>query len=152
MKEIVKERTKVETYSIYQAADGTVFDTKEECEKYEQTARFVLNTKFKRLVVKETTEWDLFHAGSDDNIVYAVRLEKGADVDTVMQLYCHDNSWINQSEGKYKEEAYNLIYGAFRNGDILFVGENYDGEIYLISTRNKIIDNLNKIEADNENT
>lgn len=151
MKEIVKERTKVETYSMYQAADGTVFDTKEECEKYEQTARFVLNTKFKRLVVKETTEWDLFHAGSDENIVYAVRLEKEADADTVMQLYCHDNSWINQSEENYKEKTYNLIFSAFVNGDILFVGENCDGEIYLITTRNKIIDNLNNIGADNEN-
>ena len=151
MKEIVKERTKVETYSIYQAADGTVFDTKEECEKYEQTARFVLNTKFKRLVIKESTEWNLFHAGSDENIVYAVRLEKEADADVVMQLYCYDNSWINQSGGDYKEEAYNLIYSAVGNDDILFVGENCDGEIYLIDTRSRIIDKLNNIEADNEN-
>lgn len=151
MKEIVKERTKVETYSIYQAADGTEFDDKKECEKYEQTARFVLNTKFKRLVVKESTEWNLFHAGSDENPVYAVRLEKETDADTVMQLYCYDNSWINTSEGDYKEEAYNLIYSAFKNGDILFVGENCNGEIYLIDTRSRIIDKLNNIEADNEN-
>ena len=43
MKEITKEVKN--TYTVYQASDGTEFNSKEECKKYEDTAKCVLLTK-----------------------------------------------------------------------------------------------------------
>jgi hypothetical protein len=38
MKEVIKERTKVEKYIVYEAVDGTEFDFKEDCESYDNSA------------------------------------------------------------------------------------------------------------------
>ena len=38
----------------YIAEDGTIFNNKEECEKYEKSALFVVSNKLKRLTTKET--------------------------------------------------------------------------------------------------
>ena len=40
----------------YQAVDGTVFDDEKECEKYENSAIGVLNTKYKKILVEFTSE------------------------------------------------------------------------------------------------
>ena len=151
MKEIKKERTITDTY--YEAVDGTQFSSKEECQKYENTAKAVLREKFKKLIIEESTEYDFFSAGSDENTVYAVKMETEGDMDTVLQLYYSDNPYVLREEDnckKYKERAYNLVNTAFTENDILFVGENYEGDIYLISTRGNIIENLQKIDRKNE--
>ena len=44
----------------YEAIDGTLFSSKEECVKYEETAKCVLLGKYKRLVVKSIKE-DTFY-------------------------------------------------------------------------------------------
>ena len=63
MKEIIKEVKN--TYTVYQAIDGTEFDSKEECKKYEDTAKCLLLTKYRPLVKKTVTEIDVFNTGSD---------------------------------------------------------------------------------------
>ena len=146
MVEVKKERTVYDTW--YKASDGVEFRTKEECEKYEQTARAVVRTKFLKLVVEEGTEWDFFKVGSDENTVYAIKINSQEEADTVLQLYYIDDSYVledNENSKSYKERAINMINAAYTEKDILFVGENYEGEIYLINTRNNIIENLKKI-------
>ena len=144
MKVIEKERTQVQKYNIYEAADGCTFDTQEECEKYEQTAKFVLRAKFKKLVVKESTEWGFFNVGSDEDIAYALKLTKEADADVVFQLLCLDHPYLKEEAcEERRNRAYNLIYGALKDDDILFVGEDYDGYIYIITSRNAITTSLN---------
>lgn len=153
MIEITKERTKVEKYTVYEATDGTEFRTREECEKYEQTAHAVVRTKFLKLVVEEKTEWDLFGVGSNENTTYAIKMNTQEDADTVLQLYYLDNPYVLKEEEtpkKYKERAFNLVNTAYQEKDILFVGENYEGEIYLINTRNGIIRNLLNIDKPKE--
>ena len=148
MKEVIKERTNVEKYTVYEAADGTTFSSKEECEKYEQTAHAVVRTKFLKLVVEEKTEWEFFDVGSDENTTYAIKMNSQGDADTVLQLYYVDNPYVLRDEEapkKYKERAFNLVNTAYKEQDILFVGENYDGDIYIINTRNNMIKNLQSI-------
>lgn len=50
----------------YIAEDGTIFNNKEECEKYEKSALFVVSNKLKRLNTKETYINDFNVEGSCD--------------------------------------------------------------------------------------
>ena len=147
MKEIQKKREVFDTW--YQATDGTEFRTREECEKYEQTAHAVVRQKFLKLVIANKTEYDFFHVGSDDTTIYAVKMDSQEEADTVLQLYFLDNPYVLRDEEnpkKYKEEALNMVNTAYQEQDILFVGENYEGEIFLINTRANIIEDLQMID------
>ena len=62
IKKTVEEIVGVE----YIAEDGTVFNNKEECEKYEKSALFVVSNKLKRLTTKETYINDFNDEGSCD--------------------------------------------------------------------------------------
>ena len=77
-------------------------------------------------------------------------METEADKDTVLQLYYNDNSWVLNKEDamaiSLKERAFNMVTKAFTENDILFVGENYDGDIYLINTRAAFIEKLQNID------
>ena len=135
--------------TIYVAVDGTEFRDKAECEKYEQTAHAVVRQKFLKLIIAEKTEYDFFHVGSDDSTVYAVKMDSQEDADTVLQLYFLDNPYVLRDEDapkKYKERAHNLVNTAYQEQDILFVGENYEGDIFLINTRANIIEDLQMID------
>ena len=50
----------------YIAEDGTIFNNKEECEKYEESALFVVSNKLKRLNTKETNIEEFNVEGSCD--------------------------------------------------------------------------------------
>ena len=145
------ERKVYDTY--YEASDGTEFRTKEECEKYEQTAHAVVRTKFLKLVTETKTEYDFFGVGCDENTVHAVRVESSEDVNTILHLYYLDNPYVlndDENAKKYKERVLNLVNTAYQEQDILFVGENYDGEIYIINTKANIIEDLQKVGSTKE--
>lgn len=94
MKEvIIEEVTKV---TKYEAIDGTLFEVKEECKKYDNTAFAVINAKYKKLVVKETTEKRFFTVGSYDSLIDIVKINTEEDKDTVlkMQAYYRTNENI----------------------------------------------------------
>lgn len=63
MKTITNVKT-VEEIVGYEACDGTRFKTKEECQKYENTAEAVIKGRFKKLVVKEMAGIDITNEGS----------------------------------------------------------------------------------------
>ena len=67
MKEIKKEvvETKV---TGYEASDGTVFSSKEECLIYEDTAKCAIKTMVKGLQIGACSEWSLFETGCDDYV------------------------------------------------------------------------------------
>jgi len=62
MKAITNVKT-VEEIVGYEACDGTRFTTKEECQKYENTAEAVIKDRFKKLVVKEMEGIDITSEG-----------------------------------------------------------------------------------------
>ena len=143
MKKIEKQKTT--TYEMWQASDGTEFSLEEERRKYEESAKGVLRERFKKLVVAEEDAWELL-CGYDDNTVYAVKFESEADVDTFMQLYLLDNPHMTDENYKKLLEKYiGMAESALCNNDLLLIGENCDGELYFMNTRQAIIDKLQNL-------
>ena len=153
MKEVIKERTNVEKYKVYQASDGAEFINYEECRKYEDSALGVVRGNVAKLVVGRTDDaWKLM-GGSDDNSVIAIKMNCAADVDLVKQLFLMEHPYYNDAEREeLKLEKFTIIDNAYNNGDVVLFGINCDRDYYFINSRQNIIDNLinlDKKEADN---
>ena len=74
MKEIKKVVTREvkETFTGWEAIDGTFFDDKAECKKYEESAKGVLRGKLAKLIVnKKYNGWELL-GGYEDNQILAI--------------------------------------------------------------------------------
>ena len=91
MREIIKTRT-IEEVVGYEAIDGTQFDTREECEKYEKiTARAVIVERFKKLVVNYIEEATITDCGNgfvgagcgEDWYFALVKINNETDLDTL---------------------------------------------------------------------
>lgn len=149
MKEIKQEHI-VKTYDIYyEAADGTRFTSREECKKYEESAKGVLKSKFMKLVVYSGNEEDILGAGSSDSILYGVKLNKEKDKDIVLQLYILDHPYITEEEHKrWLNRAKDLIELAYKEKDILLVEENYEGSLYIFDCCKNIVDRLYNTGSD----
>lgn len=133
MKEIKKERTITETYYEYEAIDGEIFKTKEECEKYDKSARAVLQSKYKKLVLKETNEYNLFDIGSEDNTVEIIKVGSQKDLDLVKQMYYMYNSHLDpKNPNEWTKIEFENMDNALKNKDILFIGRGYDDESFWI--------------------
>ena len=65
MKELTREIKTTEVYG-YKAEDGTYFNTKEECKKYEESAKLVCYGKAKQYLIGESTEYGITEFGCDD--------------------------------------------------------------------------------------
>lgn len=146
MREIKKEIIKKEYTYQYESFDGNLWNTKEECEKYEKSAEGVLKLKFQELIVAKDNAWDLMR-GYEDNDVIGLKLTKEEDKDTVLQLYLFLNPYYIKEEvsDKHKEwlEQYrSYINEAFEKKDLLLMGVNCEGDYYFIGPRNKFIENL----------
>lgn len=144
MKEIKKEIIRKDYTYQYESFDGNLWDTKEECEKYEKSAEGVLKLKFQNLIVDKQNAWDLM-TGYEDNDVIGIKLTKEEDKDTVLQLYLLLNPHLLNDSERYKEylEQYrSYINEAFEKKDLLLMGINCEGDYYFIGPRNKFIENL----------
>ena len=144
MKEIKKEIIRKDYTYQYESFDGNLFDTKEECEKYEKSAEGVLKLKFQDLIVAKEDAWDLMR-GYEDNDVIGLKLTKEEDKDTVLQLYLFLNPHLLNDSERYKEylEQYkSYINDAFEKKDLLLMGINCERDYYFIGPRNKFIENL----------
>lgn len=149
MKQVKTEKI---SYDIkWEAIDGTQFTNEEECRKYESSARMVLWKRFNDCVIHTDTEYDLLNVGSDECTVYAVKMPTTRERDCVAQLWALDNSWaINKEDSSYRDEAFSYIDQAYKQEDVLLVGENCDGEIYIIGTRQTIIERLVNLDEKGE--
>ena len=146
MKEVIKERTNVEKYKVYQASDGTEFINHEECRKYEDSALGVIRGNVAKLVVGRSNDaWELM-GGNDDNSVVAIKMNSEADVDLVKQLFLIEHPYYNEDIRELaKQEKFNIIDTAYNKGDVILFGINCDGDYYFINSRQNIIDNLNNL-------
>lgn len=153
MKEIKEElkREVVDTYIHWEAVDGTVFEQKEECEKYEKSALGMLRGKINKLIVgKADNAWDLM-GGNEDSSVVAILLAKEKDADTFLQWLYLECSWLlNDTMKERKEEIETTVRDAYNSKDVILMGINYDGDYYFINSRKNIIDNLNRLDVKDE--
>ena len=134
MKEIKKERTIFDCE--YEAYDGSIFKTKEECVKYEETAKCVIRKKFNDLVEYSSDECSLFNCGSDDYIIDFVKPNTQDAANAIMQILELYNANDNR--------ARKLIKGAQENSDYLLIGHNsYDEDYYyILGTRTSVLNNI----------
>lgn len=146
MKETVKEFTRVEKHTVWQAADGTEFSNCEDCKRYEESALGVMKVKISKLRVgKGENAWELM-GGMDDHMIVALKPYSKEDADTIMQFMLLENPWLNDDCRKeLREQRYNTICNAYKNDDIILFGINYDNEYYFINSRQNIINNLNNL-------
>lgn len=94
MKEIKITKT-IEEVTGYTAEDGTRFygaNAKLECEKYENTAKAVINTMYKKIPKVESSEYGIFdYCGSEENPVDIIYIRNTNDVDVInkyLQINC----------------------------------------------------------------
>lgn len=146
MKEILRERKS--TYTIYQAVDGTEFNSKEECKKYEDTAKCLLLTKYRPLVKKTVTEFAIFNTGSDEYMMDILQcLRDETDIDILIQLHR-----LYNSDRKINDDFYNNLRSrlekCFEDKDIILIGRGteYDGydNFYVLTSLQEISNNITR--------
>ena len=85
MKELKRTKTVEEIFG-YEAEDGTFFNDKAECEKYEATAKAVIYKEFKKLMVGEPFPechiWESFGYGSEEYMLVIIEIKDANDVHT----------------------------------------------------------------------
>lgn len=142
MKEIKEEIVRKEYKTRYQAIDGEMFDTREECIKYDNTAKAVLMSKYNKLVKKSISEYNFMDMGCEDNDFDLVILNSKEDVDTLKQLYCLMNGYDikHDDNNGWRDEAFAKIDRSFKNNDPLLVGKRlYDGCFWINGTKSEMI-------------
>lgn len=98
--------------TVYVAVDGTEFDEREQCEKYDKSALGVVQGRVKRVTVKVTNEWAAV-GGDEDHEVWIVVPKKAEDVDAIRQLLAlygnrQDTSELDEQLGKVVYLAWNI--------------------------------------------
>jgi hypothetical protein len=142
MKEVKKERT--ESYTVYQAVDGTEFHEKSECEKYERSAHGVLRARITKLTTGRENAWNLM-GGMEDHDIIGVKMNTESDLKDIQQFLVLENSYYSFDKTK---EIFDIMEKAYNNNDIILFGINCDGDYYFINSRQNIIDNLNTLKQE----
>lgn len=130
----------------YEALDGTIFKSKEECEKCEGSAKCVLMTKYNKLVVKTCSEYDVFGCvGLEDEIVNIVKLNSTSDIDTILKLIAlYNPSSAKNTEWMQKRE--DRLTDAYNSNSLVVISRGYENNGFYISfTFDEIIKNITKI-------
>lgn len=144
MKEVIKE--KKSTYTVYQAIDGTEFNNREECQKYEDTAKCLLLTKYKPLVKRTVNEYDIFNTGSDEytiDILYPLATE--SSINTLIQL-CR--LYNGERETGYYDNMKNKLEEYLKTKDTILIGrgseyEGYDN-FFILTTLQEISNKITR--------
>ena len=138
MKSVSKEVTN--TIYGWEAIDGTFFDNKEECQKYENSAKTVILAKYNKLVVKSGSEEELFYIGCGDNTVDVVKISKYSDIDVILQLHTLINGTPSEDSLNKQIER---CERALDTRDYLFISRGYDDDYFWVM--DTLTDRLNYI-------
>lgn len=146
MKEIsVEQKTYIRKW---EAKDGTQFNSKEDCEKYENSAKCVILAKYKDFVIKESSEYDLFGVGNEDCQVDIVRVPNEKAIDTIFQVFCFFRDWVSDEN---KEEVRKKIVHAYEYNDFLLIQRGYElDDLYIIGTLDDVIEQIKERVKPNE--
>lgn len=96
MREITTEKIITEVTG-YEAGDGIVFKSKEECEKYEQSAEYVLRQGYVKHIVAQTNEYDLFDYGCEDSNIDVLEINTREDLDEINRYIYFKNGGKERS-------------------------------------------------------
>lgn len=137
MKEISVEKTL--TVRKYEAVDGTLFDDKDECQRYENTARCVLLSKYNKLIIKSATEYDLFEMGSEESVIDLIKIKHKSDIPTIVQLVILENQYLIKEQDRINI-MYEQLESASINGETFMISRGYQDDCFwpLGSVESKI--------------
>lgn len=143
MKEIKREVVNTTYVSVYVANDGTEFNDADECKKYDDSAEGVLNTRLRKITLKDDVEENIFNFGCD-NVVLVVKPTTKDDKQLIMQMYLLTNPHLRENDRfNHLERAQNLIDRAISEDDVLIVGRSYDYDsFWFYGTRNSMKEQL----------
>ena len=135
IKKTVEEIVGVE----YIAEDGTVFNNKEECEKYEKSALFVVNNKLKRLNTKETYINDFNDEGSCDCELEIFDIQTEEDLNN-LRRYLYLKAITNGATEKDIKDAFtsddgkreNYVFDNVTIGHEVLVFWSYDKDWFWV--------------------
>lgn len=145
MKTIKEERTY--TVEVYEAIDGTIFQDKAECEKYEESAQCLLLSKYNKLVIKRVVEYNIFGCGSEDGYIDIVKILCREDIDIIMQTLGVINPHMLKDGNKEKYDKYqDILEKACSENDLVFIYRGYDNDGFWIEgTLSDRISNIAKV-------
>lgn len=150
MKEI--KNVKEQVFFTYEAIDGTTFEIKEECERYEKTCKCLLMAKYNQIPKVSYSEYSITnYLGSEEYMFDIIKLRNNDDIDVIIQLFklIHGNSYGN--------EILNSIYTSLQkhqelgNHILIERGNDYDDNFYLNPSVRTLEEFINNIESIIEN-
>ena len=135
IKKTVEEIVGVE----YIAEDGTIFNNKEECEKYEESALFVVSNKLKRLNTKETYINDFNDEGSCDCELEIFDIQTEEDLNN-LRRYLYLKAITNGATEKGIKDAFtsddgkreNYVFDSVTIGHEVLVFWSYDKDWFWV--------------------
>lgn len=150
MKEITITKTWNEV--IYQAIDGTKFTSKDECIKYDNTAKAVIMSEYNELIISRTNEYELLGMGNSDTSIDVVGVKNYEDVQVVKKALIYNNQWLTEETSKDRlTHMYNLIREAEIKQTPLIVDRGYENDnFWITNTITGVIDKLEKFIAEPE--
>lgn len=150
MKEITITKTWNEV--IYQAIDGTKFTSKDECIKYDNTARAVIMSEYNELIISRTNEYELLGMGNSDAGIDVVSVKTYEDKQVIKKALIYNNQWLTEESNKDRLiNLYNLINEAEIKQIPLIVNRGYENDnFWITNTITGVIDKLEKFIAEPE--
>ena len=143
MKEVEFKKETIEYIKKYVAYDEEVFDSKEECQKYENSAKCILKHRFKQHVINDTfNEWDLLSTGDSDHLIDIVEIPDDDAIKDIVQYYSFCHSYMTE---ECLEKFTSKVKKAYNEEELLIFGYNYENDLYFIDSRNNIVSRLNNI-------
>ena len=123
----------------YIAEDGTIFNNKEECEKYEKSALFVVSNKLKRLNTKETYINDFNDEGSCDCELEIFDIQTEEDLNN-LRRYLYLKAITNGATEKGIKDAFtsddgkreNYVFDSVTIGHEVLVVWSYDKDWFWV--------------------
>lgn len=146
MKEIKVTRT-IEEVTGYEASDGTYFKTKEECEKYEQSAKAAITKMFADICVKpdggdewcfrECSIFENFGYGSEEYFYVIADIKSESEL-KIANMYC------DMHAGKYGRKLGTEYIG---KRVLIAIGSEYDQAFYVRGTEEEMAEEFKKTMA-----
>ena len=116
----------ISTYEMYVATDGTEFYNREQCKKYEESAKGMLLTKYRDMyLLKSITEYDLFNCGSKEYTIDIVKVETSEAVDLILRLLLLFRENKDDTEARRRNWLHQL-QECQTNDSVLLIGRGYD--------------------------
>lgn len=135
--------TKVIERSMFEAIDGTRFETQSECERYEKTALCVLNQKYKNYVVHHGSEYDIWHIGSEDYELDLVVVPTPEAIEHILQMYAYYEPRLSEQEYSNAKE---LIQSAYSSETTLIIDRGCKGDEYFYIQKFTMQDRINHLK------